>query len=129
MFFSGLNLLYWQSKIKNTVKYSWQSVTFLRMTVYRVNSERKKTQPEYVMVYRNQYSRGPHVRPCRKFVRHLCLRLLRLRKFVTSSFQIESVPQIETNNFQTYLQKIRFKHLNIKQKTIFAIKTLQFLKS
>jgi hypothetical protein len=46
-------------------------------------------------------TRGPHVRLCRKFVRHLCLCLLRLRKFVTSSFQIESVPQIETNNFQT----------------------------
>jgi hypothetical protein len=61
-----------------------------------------------------RYGRGPHVCPCRKFVRHLCLRLLRLRKFVTSSFQIESVPQIETNDFQTCLQKIRFKHVNIK---------------
>ena len=60
------------------------------------------------------YGRRPHVHPCRKFVRHLCLRLLRLRKFMTSSFQIESIPQIETNNFQTYLQKIRFKHVNIK---------------
>jgi hypothetical protein len=27
-----------------------------------------------------------YVRPCRKFVRHLCLRLLRLRKFMASSF-------------------------------------------
>ena len=60
------------------------------------------------------YGKGPHIRPCRKFVLYLCLRLLRLRKFVTSSFQIESVPQIETNNFQTYLQNIRFKHVNIK---------------
>jgi hypothetical protein len=51
--------------------------------------------------------RRPHVRLCRKFVRHLCLRLLRLRKFVTSSFQIESVLQIETNNFKTYLQNRR----------------------